>query len=69
MSFFVTGKTETISAFAVNVCVGAELRPFDQFVAELVGAPLNISVLVCEITAVPIEVHFFKIDAVFDDSI
>ena len=69
MSFFITCKTETISTFTVDVGVGTEIGPLDQFVAELVGTPLNISVSVCEITTVPVEVLFFKIDSIFNDSI
>jgi len=54
VSFLVTLETETVSAHAVDVCVGAEGVSFDELVAVLIGTPFDASVLISEISTVPI---------------
>jgi len=54
VSFLVTLETETVSTHAVDVCVSAESVSLDELVAVLIGTPFDASVLICEISTVPI---------------
>lgn len=56
MSFFITIKTETISTLAIDVHIGTKSALLNQFVAVFVRAPFDASILIGEISAVPVEV-------------
>jgi len=62
MLFFIAFETKTISTFTLHNIFFSKVILFNDVITIFSWTPLDLSVVICELFAMPLQVLFFEID-------
>ena len=67
MVFLTAFEAELLPASTRDDVPHAEIRPLNDVIASLLGAPPDVLVVVCQLLAMPVDVLLSVVDTIFAD--